>query len=167
MKLNNQHNISSRLLALENEYGMTKFLSSVILIIALFLPFTHADTNHSASAGLRWQMTDDTGWHAHYERLGIKGTIEEQTLISFVEVVDGEYLDDSILEVFVTHEGQVTAQRRTANRQRNCLYTGQIKDAPTILDQGWGFRNRTSPVHGSYDCNTDPKNGTWSGTIFW
>ncbi len=154
-------------MGLGNECGMVKSLSCVILIIALFPPFTHSANEHSESAGLRWQITDDTGWRADYERLGIQGTLEDQTLITFVEVIDGSYLDDSILEVFVTREGQIRAQRLTANRQRNCLYTGQIKDMPMMLDQGWNLRNRTSPVHGSYDCNTDPKNGTWSGTIFW
>lgn len=167
MKLNKVNNYPSGLLAFGNDCEMVKSLSCVILIMALFPPFTHSAPDHSAPVGLRWQMTDDTGWNGHYERRGIKGTIEEQTLISFVEIVDGDYVDDSGLEVLVTRGGQVRAQRLSANSQRNCLYTGQIENSPTMLDQGWSLRNRTSPVNGSYNCKIEPKRGTWSGTIFW
>ncbi len=91
---------------------MVKSVPCVILIIALIPLLAHSSSPHLAPAGFRWQMSDDSGWKAHYERLGIKGTLEDQILISFVEVLNGEYLDDSTLEVFVTEEGQVRAQAK-------------------------------------------------------
>lgn len=144
-----------------------KIVSSVILIIVFTSSLAHSSSTHSAAAGLRWQMSDDSGWNAHYERLGIKGRIEDQSLISFVEVINDEYLEDSILEVFVSPEGDVSAKRVKTKSQGTCLYTGQIEDAPTMLDQGWSLKNRTSSVRGSYTCKAKPKSGEWRGTISW
>lgn len=146
---------------------MKKVIVYLPLIMSLFVQVAYSDTDHSSPAGLRWQMVDDTGWSAHYERLGIKGTIQDQTLITFVEVLDGTYLDDSILEVFVTPEGQVRANRFNAKAKQPCLYIGQIKKVPTIFDQGFSQRDRSSSVNGSYTCELEHKRGEWSGTIFW
>ncbi len=145
------------------------FLCCVIVIALLgwLTSIAHSESEHSAPAGLQWQITDDTGWRALYERLGIKGTIEDQAQISFVEVRDGEYLDDSVLEVFVSQEGMIHAHRLDARSNRTCFYIGHIKNVPTIFDQDLRRKDRTSEITGAYTCESDPKRGEWSGNILW
>ena len=135
--------------------------------MALFPPFTHSETGHSASAGLRWQMADDRGWSATYERLGIKGTLADQAVIVFMEIQGGEFLNNSRIEVFLTPNGQVEAKRPKSGGNEDCFYIGQIQNMPTLLDQGLTFEKRTSPVSGSYTCEVERTHGEWKGTIFW
>ena len=149
---------------------MKLFGASILALFSLFtlsVSAAYSDADHSWPAGLQWQITDDTGLSTHYQRLGIKGTIEDQTVISFVEIVEGEYLDNSILEVFVSQEGQVSVHQLKSGSNRNCHYTGRIRNEPTILNQGFRLKNYTSQVTGSYACESGPKSGECSGIIFW
>ncbi len=132
--------------------------------LVLFTSIAHSEREHSASAGLRWQMTDDIGWSALYERLGIKGTLQDQAQISFIEMRDGEFLDDSVLEVFVSQEGMIHAQRLDAKSNRTCFYIGHIQNVPTIFDRGISLK---SEITGTYTCESDSKRGEWKGSVFW
>ncbi len=140
---------------------------TLIIFFVLFPPLAIIAAEHSSPAGLQWQLRDDTGWSARYERLGIKGTIEDQVQILFVEVRDGEFLNDSVLEIFVSREGMIRARRLDGRSNRTCFYIGHIKNIPTIFDQALRVKDRVSEITGAYTCETDSKKGEWSGTIFW
>ena len=145
---------------------MNTIFTNLIALLGLLPWIALSDDGSSSPAGLRWAIGDDTGWNAKYERFGVSGTVEDQSVITFLEIVDSEFKNKSVLEVFVSSTGSITARRLTADGNYRCIYTGQLEQ-DSSLDEYFGHKTEAQHVKGTYTCAADQSTGEWKGTVFW
>lgn len=116
------------------------------------------------SGGWRWQISDDTGWQATYERVGTTKTLEELPFETYVELVDGGYRDGSILELSVYADGRVVITRRDPEMEGSCVYSGRLSSlggGPLVH----GDYRQSAVAEGEYRCDTPLTSGKWSASV--